>query len=145
MNKKPRKSKKTPFHLIDRLVAFITDMFMINMPILYITTYFVLGSKEAFLENHIAIFVCVILFGIITSLSFAVSGQTPGYRYARIKLVQEGADIQKPSFLVAFLRYLLWIFSMACVVGVLLALFRKDSKTLYDLVCHTKVVSLEKL
>lgn len=138
-------SKKAPFYLVDRLVAFVTDMFMINMPILYVSTYLVLGSKEAFLENQVAIFICVALFGIVLSIFFALKGQTPGYKYAGLRLINEldseNVSESNPSFLIAFLRYLLWIVSVASIVGVLIALFRKDSRTFYDVVCKTQVVS----
>lgn len=144
-----QKSKKVPFYLIDRLVAFVTDMFMINMPILYVATYLVLGSKEAFLENQVAIFICVALFGIVLSIFFALSGQTPGYKYAGLRLINksDSNDLSEskpnPSFLIAFLRYLLWIVSVVSIVGVLMALFRKDSRTFYDVVCKTQVISVK--
>ena len=58
-----------------------------------------------------------------------------------------GVDIEgledsegKVPFVVAFLRYVLWIVSMATLIGVCVAYFRKDRKTFYDLVCHTNVI-----
>ncbi|WP_394954136.1 RDD family protein [uncultured Helicobacter sp.] len=137
---KVRKDSKVPFFLWERIIAFITDMFMINMPILYIA-YFVLGSsREAFLGNQIVIFACVGIFGVILSAFIACSGQTPGYRYVGLKLVAEDNSEGKIPFIVAFLRYVLWIVSMATFIGVCIAYFRQDRKTFYDLVCHTNIV-----
>lgn len=131
---------KVPFFLWERVVAFITDMFMINMPILYLA-YFVLGSsRQAFLDNQIVIFACVVGFGLILSLFISRSGQTPGYRYVGLKLIAEDSNDGKVPFVVAFLRYVLWIVSMATLIGVCIAYFRKDRKTFYDLVCHTNVI-----
>lgn len=133
------KPHKMPFFVWERIIAFITDMFMINMPILYIA-YFVLGSKEAFLGSQMVIFVCVGLFGIILSLFIARNGQTPGYRYVGLKIIADDEAEGKVSFVVAFLRYVLWIISMATLIGVCIAYFRQDRKTFYDLVCHTSVI-----
>ncbi|HIV48559.1 RDD family protein [uncultured Helicobacter sp.] len=142
-NSNPADTHKSPFFLVERIIAFITDMFMINMPILYIA-YFVLGSKEAFLGNQIVIFSCVGVFGIILSLFIASSGQTPGYRYVGLKLVAQDTTEGKVPFVVAFLRYVLWIISMATLVGICIAYFRKDRKTFYDLVCHTNIIQAPK-
>lgn len=136
---KAQKIRKMPFFLWERIIAFITDMFMINMPILYIA-YFILGSKEAFLGNQSVIFVCVVSFGIILSLFIAANGQTPGYRYVGLQLVAQDEQNQKVSFVVAFLRYVLWIISMASIIGMCIAYFRQDRKTFYDLVCHTQII-----
>lgn len=154
--------KKAPFYLSQRIIAFITDMFMINMPILYIATYVVLGSKEAFVENQGVIFVCGLLFGIILSIMFSLSGQSLGYRYVRLKLIRDNPQAQNtqqdnasvdsapsaqevPSFFVAFLRYVLWIVSVVSIFGILVALVRSDSKALYDIVCRTKVIAMSEL
>lgn len=142
--------KKAPFYLSQRIIAFITDMFMVNMPILYIATYGVLGSKEAFLENQTVIFICGLLFGVILSALFAYSGQSLGYRYVRLKLIKDTQNSaqssdcasQTPTFFVAFLRYILWIASVVSIFGILVALFRTDSKALYDIICRTKVVAI---
>ncbi|MFV0481028.1 MAG: RDD family protein [Campylobacteraceae bacterium] len=119
-----------------RIKAFIIDMFMINMPILYITTYFILGSKEAFQNNPIAIFLCTLIFGIILSIFFAKSGQTPGFRAYEIKLI----DIKtgsKPTFLRAFFRFFCFILSGFTLVGLFLVFFRKDGKNLQDILSKT--------
>ncbi|EQD90034.1 hypothetical protein HPSA50_0430 [Helicobacter pylori SouthAfrica50] len=44
-----------------RLKAFITDVFMIYTPMLYIMSYMILGSAKDFRENQSAIF-CVCFF-----------------------------------------------------------------------------------
>lgn len=89
------KEKLQQIYAMERIKAFITDMFMINMPILYIATYIVLGSKEAFTNNQLAIFICVSLFGIILSLFFCISAQTPGYRYMNLKLVKDNCHVER--------------------------------------------------
>lgn len=83
----------------ERIKAFITDMFMINMPILYLTTYVFLDGKDAFSQNQAAIFACVGLYGVILSLFIAISAQSPGYRYMGLKIIQKRVETSVDSTL----------------------------------------------
>lgn len=126
-----------------RIKAFITDMFMVNMPLLYLTTYIFLDGKESFIQNQNAILVCSLIYGVVLSLFFAFSSQTPGYRYAGLRLKRfsnKGEDKIKISFLRAFIRYILWIVSISLLFGILIGLFRKDGRCLHDILCDTKIV-----
>lgn len=122
--------------IISRFKAFITDMFMIYIPILYITTYVVLDGKDDFLSNQIAVFVDVFLLGFILCIFFAKSGQSPGYRAYEIKLVDK-KTLKKPSFFKAFWRYFCFLLSGASVIGLFVCFFRKDKQNLHDLISGT--------
>ncbi|WP_300448100.1 RDD family protein [uncultured Helicobacter sp.] len=144
----------------ERIKAFITDMFMINMPLLYLTTYVFLDGKEGFTHNQIAILTCGICYGIITSLFFTLSAQTPGYRYMNLKLVcylktqdshtlsqqnDNKADsiqenLTKVSFIRAFIRYVLWVIGTSFLFGILVGIFRTDGRCLHDLLCRTQII-----
>ncbi len=124
-----------------RFKAFIIDMFMIYIPILYITTYMVLGSKEAFLENQIAIFADTFLLGFILSIFIAKSGQSPGYKAYDMKVI-DTKTAKKPSFFRAFWRYICFLIAGACVIGLFIAFFRKDKKNLHDLLSRTTAVNV---
>lgn len=113
---------------------------MIYVPILYITTYVILGSKTAFLANEIAIFCDFFAYGIITSAFFAISGQTPGYRYSGLRLVKKTGE--KISFLLAIFRFFVFIFAMSTLFGALVALFSKKKLFFQDLACGTKIISV---
>lgn len=150
----------------ERIKAFITDMFMINMPLLYLCTYVFLDGREDFQQNHTAIFACVLLYGVILSLFFALSSQTPGYRYMGLKLVRYGQDSaksedfsessidsekvaqkaqkdgQKVGFVRAFARYVLWVFGASFLLGILIGLVRRDGRCLHDIICGTDIVSI---
>ncbi|MWV61457.1 hypothetical protein DCO58_09455 [Helicobacter saguini] len=91
MESKNTKISKNNF-LIARLKAFITDMFLINMPILYFTTYVIVGDKNSFQANQIAILCCGLSYAFILVLFFYFSGQTPGFRYAEIMLVKDSKN-----------------------------------------------------
>lgn len=128
-----------PVGFVLRLKALITDIFMIYLPLLYIITYVVLGSKEAFQESFWGPFSAVLLYGIIDALFWWKNGQSPGKKMFELKIVD--CETQKTlSFPRAFLRFVAFLFSATILIGVLLPLFRKDKKTLHDLVTRSCVV-----
>ncbi|MDR3345921.1 MAG: RDD family protein [Campylobacteraceae bacterium] len=129
--------------IFKRAKAFLVDMFMINMPILYIAVYLILGGREAFQQNPLAIFACTMLFGLIVSVFLSVSAQTPGYRAYDIKLVDAKSG-EKTGFFRCFWRFLCFILSGSIVVGLFVCFFRKDGKNLHDLLSRTVVIDVKK-
>jgi len=63
--------------IVARFKAWVIDMFMIYVPLLYVTTYIILDGKEAFQSNQWAIFIDTTLFGLILALFWAKKGQSP--------------------------------------------------------------------
>ena len=122
-----------------RIKAFIVDMFFIAMPLLYITTYLILGSKEAFQENQFAIAILWLVYGIITSIFITKSAQTPGYKFAEIYLIDLKTG-KKVSFFKAFLRFICFVLAGFSFIGLLLCFFRKDKLNLHDLITQTAPV-----
>jgi len=115
---------------------------MLYMPILYIMTYFIMDGKDDFQGSTLAPLISWILYGAIYSLFLYKTGQTPGKKAYDIKVVDKNGE--KISFIKAYLRYILFLFSAAIVVGVLIPLFRKDKKALHDLVLGTKLIDISK-
>lgn len=128
---------------IDKFKAFLTDIFMIYMPILYIATYLVLGSKEAFQQSQITLFICFFLYAIILSIFFAIKSQTLGYMYSEIILLRD--DNKKVGFFLAFIRFLLFCLSMSLLFGFFVPFMRKDRKTFHDFICKTKVLKHKRI
>ncbi len=151
-NRIPRKSRKKEKDrepkfkygsMLARLKAFITDMFLIMMPIAYFVTYAVMGSKESFQASPMARWSLGIIYGIIVVTFWVKTGQTPGYKAYDLKVIDNETG-EKPALLRAILRYLLFLISATSIVGVLVGYFRKDRKMFHDLFSKTTVISLEK-
>lgn len=121
-----------------RLKAFLIDMFMIHIPILYFTTYVLLDGKDDFKSNQIVIFSCTMIFGLILSIFFSKKGQSPGYKAYDLKLIDIKTG-KNPSFLRVFFRFLAFIFSCVSLVGILIIFFREDKKCLHDILSKTTV------
>ncbi|WP_200762909.1 RDD family protein [Nitrosophilus alvini] len=123
-----------------RLKAFLTDTFMITMPIIYIVIYLIMGSRENFREHLAAGWLYIVIphFFIIVILWYKF-GQTPGMKAYSIKLI-DNATKKKPSFFVSIFRYFTMILSIFSIFGILIPFFRKDSKALHDLLSNTSLV-----
>lgn len=133
------KSKAIVAPVFKRLKAFIMDMFLIAMPLLYICTYLVLDGKEDFQNSPVAVALVWLIYGVVTSLFCANSAQTPGYKSQGIYLISLKTG-RKISFFHAFLRFLAFVVAGFSLVGICICLFRKDGLNLHDIITQTSPV-----
>ncbi|PAF45559.1 RDD family protein [Helicobacter sp. 11S02629-2] len=128
-----------------RIKAFITDMFLIAMPILYIATYVILGGKDAFQASTPAHIICTLLFLIIEIIFFKVSGQTPGYRYTGLKLLsikhgkKEDGTWKLPSIIQLVIFEIVYMIEMTLIFPLFYIKLRKDKRFLREVLSGTKV------
>lgn len=120
----------------DKIKALIIDIFMIYVPILYVITYIIMGGKDEFQESQLAPLVAVLLYGLIYAFLISKFGQTPGKKAYNIKVVSD-TKYEHLSFFRAFFRFFAFLFSATILIGLLLPLFRKDKKSLHDIICST--------
>lgn len=122
-----------------RIKAFITDLFMIYVPILYVITYLVMGGKDEFLSSQLAPFFAVLLYGIIYALLLSRFGHTPGKKAYEMIVVDDKSG-ERISFARAAFRFVMFLFTATTLLGLLVPLYRKDKKALHDLICKTIVI-----
>jgi len=120
----------------DRIKAFITDMFMIYAPILYIITYVFLDGKEDFQASQIAPLIGVSIYGLIYGILISKFGQTPGKKAYNIKII-DNTTHQNIGFFRAILRFIAFLFTATTLLGLFLPFYRKDNRALHDLLCNT--------
>lgn len=124
-----------------KIKAFITDSFMLLMPIMYVVFYFVMDGREGFAEQRLAGWLYILIpLIIVQTLFFYKTGQTPGYRAYNITLIDEKTK-ERPSLFVILFRNLAAILSFFTIIGWMLMFFRKDHKNLHDLLSATAVVN----
>jgi len=133
------KNKVVYARFSEKVKALITDLFMMYMPIMYFITYVVMGDKESFQSSQIAIFSGVAIYGIIYAYLLSKSGQTPGHRAYDIE-VKDSVNGKNISFLKALFRFIVFLFSATFLFGLFVEFFRKDNKSLHDLVAKTIVI-----
>lgn len=139
-----------------RALAFITDIFMIGLPIsLIISALFgydqthsasgidVLLHNQKALQNPpnpFASILQILLFMGITVMLWRYSGQTPGKKLSRISVVD--ANTLKPApYWKLVIRFMGYLLSLISVIGFFIGLFRTDNRTLHDLISGTCVIN----
>ena len=123
-----------------KIKAFLTDAFMLVMPIMYVVFYLVMGGREAFAKDMLMGWVYILIPLILIQSTFMYfTGQTPGYRAYNLTLINENTK-EKPSLMIILFRNTSAILSLLTLIGWALMFFRKDSKTLHDLLSATAVI-----
>lgn len=123
-----------------KIKAFLTDSFMLVMPIMYIVFYLVMGGREGFAEHKALGWLYILLPLVIVQTVFMFkTGQTPGYRAYDITLIDESTG-EKPSLFITVFRNLSAVLSLFTFFGWIIMFFRKDHKTLHDLLSGTAVI-----
>ena len=144
--KRERKSQTGELHyasIQSKVKAFITDTFMLLMPIMYAVTYLLMDGLQDFSQHKMEGWLAILIPNfIVVFLFFWKSGQTPGCRAYEIKLVDSQSG-EKPHPLAIALRYYFELLSIVTVIGLLMAFFRKDHKCLHDLLSGTVLVKAE--
>ena len=121
-----------------RFRALLVDVFLIYTPILYLF-YFLLGSKEAFLNSHFITTLCTFLFGFIQALFLARKAQSPGFKAYGLYLIDVNTG-KKIGFLRILLRYIIFIVSFGLLFGLIISFLRKDRLNLHDILTQSCIV-----
>lgn len=144
----PQKNKTvphdTPYASVGlKVKAFLTDAFMLVMPIMYTVVYLLMDGREGFAEHKLLGWAYILIpLVIVQTIFMQLTGQTPGYRAYNITLIDEHTQ-KKPSLFVIVFRNLSAILSLFTILGWALMFFRKDHKTLHDLLSATAVVKTD--
>lgn len=126
-----------------KIKAFLTDAFMLIMPIMYVVFYLVMDGREGFSEHKLLGWAYILIpLVIVQTIFMRLTGQTPGYRAYNITLIDEQTK-RKPTLFIIIFRNLSAILSLFTILGWALMFFRKDNKTLHDLLSATAVVTTD--
>lgn len=127
-----------------KIKAFLTDAFMLIMPIMYVVFYFVFDGREAFSQNKtLGWFYILYPMIFVQTLFFYFTGQTPGYKAYNLYLIDQHTKV-KPTFFIILFRNLAAILTLFTFSWILM-FFRRDSKTLHDFLSATSVVQKPEL
>ncbi len=148
VEKTPQKSRKKtdiPSDFPDkrtRAKAFITDSFMLLMPIMYIVFYLVMGGREGFAANKLLGWIYILVPLIFVQIAFiAKSSQTPGMRAYNIK-VADSRTLKEPSFGQIVIRQIIAPFSRL-LFGWILMYLRRDHRQPHELLSYTTLLRTE--
>ena len=121
--------------------AFLTDVFMLLMPILYISIYVIFdGLEDVALHRLEAWAYAMIPFLLILTLFMLKDeGRTPGARAQGLKVI-EFHTLNKPSLFSIVFRNFTLLFSLFIPIFWLIPFFRKDKRMLHDFLSATCVI-----
>lgn len=138
-----------------RVLAFITDIFMIGLPIsLLMMLLFgydqmhtaggidvLMQNKEALKNppNPLSSLLQILLFMGITIVLWHKSGQTPGKKLAHIRVV-DAETLHNAPYWKLTLRFIGYFLSLLSIVGFFIGLLRHDKRSLHDLLSGTAVI-----
>ncbi len=157
-NQPKKEAKKSPIvaSFSARVMGFTTDLFMIGMPITLLGMVIfgydqvtntagmsdvLLNPEEAALKapSALASAFQFSLYCLAFVIFWRVSGQTPGKKFAAIKVV-DANTLERASVLKLIVRFLMYFISILSVVGFFTGLLRKDGRALHDLLSGTMVI-----
>ena len=122
-----------------RSKAFITDSFMLLMPIMYIVFYLVMGGREGFQANMLLGWIDILVPLAFVQIAFiAKTGQTPGMRAYNIRVVDSRTH-QPAGFGQIVLRQVLAPF-FRLFFGWVLMFFRADHRLPQELLSRTALI-----
>jgi uncharacterized RDD family membrane protein YckC len=139
-----------------RVMGFVTDLFMIGMPISILmmsifgrdemksaTALDVIAHNEAAITNApdpmVSILHVILTMGIYVYM-WNRNGQTPGKAMAHTKVV-DAKTLKQASYFQLIIRFIGYFISMISLVGFFIGLFRRDNRTLHDLISRTAVIN----
>ncbi len=132
--------------IADRIKAFITDSFLLAMPLFYLVVYVVFdGLKGADgVEGHkfLAWMYILIPLSIIVSLFYIKTGQTPGMKAHELKVIDNQTN-KKPTIMLALLRFFFFNVVFFSFIGLFIGFFRKDKRGLQDLLSGTSIIKVK--
>ena len=160
-SKLPKKGKKQSGVVyatyLSRIKAFVTDIFMIGLPVAFIITIF-FGSQETKSAGAMAVILkdeaalvnapdpmasimqILLILGVHVIL-WRKYGQTPGKKFVQIKVV-DAKTLERASYIKLIVRFVSYFISVI-TLGFLVGLLRKDKRALHDLLSGTAVISTD--
>ncbi|NOQ32307.1 MAG: hypothetical protein GQ570_14450 [Helicobacteraceae bacterium] len=147
------KIKYAPFHL--RLVAFVTDLFMIGIPISILMMAFfgydsmnsasgmdlmvdpINAEKNA--PNPIESILQIMISLVVYVVFWKKTMQTPGKKMMKLKVL-DSKTFKSASYFQLIVRFVGYFVSLITIVGFFIGLMRKDNRALHDLLSRTCVV-----
>jgi uncharacterized RDD family membrane protein YckC len=138
-----------------RAAGFITDIFMIGLPISLITMVLFgydqmesAGGLDVLVHDPkaqsnppdpIASVTQIALFFITYVWLWHRDGQTPGKKLARTRVV-DASTLQTAPYWKLSLRFIGYFLSFITVIGFFIGVWRKDKRSLHDLISGTAVI-----
>ena len=126
--------------ILYRIKAFLTDSFMISMPIMYLVFYIIMGSREEFGAHMLLGWTYILIPHFLITTGFLYfKNQTPGYKAYNLKLVT--FKMEKPTFFQIAIRYIIFTLTLTIFPLLFITFFTKNRYGLPDIISQTIPIS----
>jgi len=124
-----------------RFKAFLTDVFMLLMPFMYISIYLIHDGLQDVANHRLEawLYAIVPFLSILTLFMLKDKGRTPGARAQGLKVIDFHLLDQPTLFSIIF-RNLTLLFSIFIPIFWIMPFFRKDHKMIHDYLSATCVI-----
>lgn len=123
--------------LLSRFKAFVTDAFMLLMPLMYLVFYIIMGSREEFADDRMMGWIYIFVpHMLITVGLWFIKGQTPGLKAYEGTIVDKHTG-NRPLLIWLVNRYLLTAIVIIIPLFWLVPFLNKRRLTLQDLLSGT--------
>lgn len=121
--------------------AFLTDIFMLFMPIMYLVIYLVMDGREGASHEKLLAWTYVMIpfLLLLTLFMFKDEGRTPGARSQGLKVI-EFHTLENPSLFSILFRNFSLLFTLFIPIFWFVPFFRKDGRNIHDLLSATCVI-----
>lgn len=126
---------------VKKAKAFLTDTFLIFIPLVYFVIYVIMGGREgAEIDKLITwAYISIPFLIILTIFMYKDEGKTPGLRSQSLKVI-DFHTLDKPSLFSIIFRNFALILSILTFFGWIIMFFRKDKRGLHDLLSNTCII-----
>ena len=124
-----------------RAKAFLTDIFMLFMPIMYMVIYVVMDGREGASQDKLLAWVYVMApyLLILTIFMWRDEGRTPGARSQGLKVI-EFHTLDNPSLFSIIFRNITLLFTLFIPFFWFVPFFRKDGRNVHDFLSATCLI-----
>jgi len=136
----PLETKVFSARLSFRFKSFLLDSFLLSTPIVYLVMYVIMGGGDSFSENRILGWTSILAFHFpIIVILWIAKKQTPGLKAYELELLDDTTH-ERISLLQAVIRYFVTLISILSIFLLFIPFFRKDKKTLQDIISNTIIL-----
>jgi len=121
--------------------AFLTDTFMLFMPIIYFVIYVVMDGLQGVGEEKLLTWAYTLIpfLTILTIFMFKDEGRTPGARSQKLKVINFHT-LEKPSLFDIVFRNLSFLLTLSLPILWVIPFMRKDKRGVHDFLSATCVI-----
>ncbi|PHR73534.1 MAG: hypothetical protein COA66_03865 [Arcobacter sp.] len=139
-NKQPLDISVLSARLSSRFKSFLLDSFLLTTPIVYLVMYVIMDGGDSFSQNRAMGWLTILALHLpLIVIMWIAKKQTPGLKAYELEVLDD-KNYSRISLLQAIIRYLITLLSIISFFLLFVPFFRKDKKTIQDIISNTIIL-----